>query len=273
MDEFADIARLIQALRPWLAHLVVVGGWAHRLHRFHPLANPPAYAPLRTRDADVAFSSDAPLEGDIRAALETADFRQELSGEHTPPVTHYRLGGDDQGFYAEFLAPLTGSRLNRSGTPQTAVIAKAGVTAQKLRYIDLLLECPWRVSLDPAAGVPLTPAAEVMIPNPVSFIAQKLLIQKNRPHAKKAQDALYIHDTLDLFGRHLDELNAIWVEKIRTTLAPRTVKEVERLCVEQFADVTDIIRDATRMPQNRSISPERMRAAVEYGFAEVFGIR
>ena len=89
MDDFAEIARLIDALRPWLAHLVIVGGWAHRLHRFHPLANPPAYQPLRTRDADVAFSLMAPLEGDIGAALEAADFREELSGEIRPrsPIT------------------------------------------------------------------------------------------------------------------------------------------------------------------------------------------
>jgi hypothetical protein len=102
VDDFADIARLIGALRPWLAHLVIVGGWAHRLHRFHPLANPPAYQPLRTRDADVAFSLRAPLEGDIGAALEAADFREEFSGENTPPVTHYRLGAMIRGSMPNF---------------------------------------------------------------------------------------------------------------------------------------------------------------------------
>lgn len=64
MDDLAPIARLVDALRPWLNHLVIVGGWAHRLHRFHPWASPPAYRPLRTQDADVAFSSTAPLVGD-----------------------------------------------------------------------------------------------------------------------------------------------------------------------------------------------------------------
>jgi hypothetical protein len=43
-----SFARLIEAVRPWLAHLVIVGGWAHRLH--HPLAGKPPYLPLRTRD-------------------------------------------------------------------------------------------------------------------------------------------------------------------------------------------------------------------------------
>ena len=272
MDDFADISRLIEALRPWLAHLVIVGGWAHRLHRFHPLANPPAYQPLRTRDADVAFSLRAPLEGDIGAALEAADFREDLSGENTPPVTHYRLGGNDQGFYAEFLVPRSGGPLRRDGTPD-ATVAKAGVTAQKLRYLDLLLKYPWQVGLGTEVGMPLVPPAEVQIPNPVSFIAQKLLIQDRRPPEKRAQDALYIHDTLDLFGRHLDELKAIWLENIRPTLAPRTVREVERLHREQFGTITDVIRNAVRIPPDRAIAPERMQAACAYGLEEIFGAR
>lgn len=94
MDDFAAIARLLDALRPWLGHLVIVGGWAHRLHRFHPLAHPPAYAALRTRDADLAFSTSAPLMGDIAAALKAADFHEDVSGEHTPPITQYRLRAD-----------------------------------------------------------------------------------------------------------------------------------------------------------------------------------
>src|SRR5438034_851281 len=118
MNDFNGIARLLDALHPWLGHLVIVGGWAHRLHRFHPLAHPPGYAPLLTRDADVAFASTAPLGGDISAALKAAGFTQEPSGEHIPPMT-----------------------LKRDGTADVT-IAKAGITAQKLRHLDLLLTSP-----------------------------------------------------------------------------------------------------------------------------------
>ena len=38
MEDSDGFARLIDAIRPWLSHLVIVGGWAHRLHRFHPIA-------------------------------------------------------------------------------------------------------------------------------------------------------------------------------------------------------------------------------------------
>lgn len=60
------------------------------------------YQPLRTRDVDLAFSPRAPLAGDLKKALINAGFNEEFSGESTPPVTHYTLGEDELGFYAEF---------------------------------------------------------------------------------------------------------------------------------------------------------------------------
>ena len=59
MDDAAHLARLLNALRPWLGHLVLVGGWAHRLYRLHELAAKPSYAPVRTRDVDFALSPRA----------------------------------------------------------------------------------------------------------------------------------------------------------------------------------------------------------------------
>ena len=117
MNDLAALARLIQAIEQWRAHLVLVGGWAHRLYRFHPLADVPTYQPLLTRDTDLAFANQAPLEGDIKAALAKAGFTEELSSELRPPVTRYTLGNDDAGFYAEFLTPLQGSGIKRDGTP------------------------------------------------------------------------------------------------------------------------------------------------------------
>jgi hypothetical protein len=91
VQDWEAFARLLAAVGPWLGDLVLVGGWAHRMHRFHPLAQPPAYLPLRTRDADLAFSTTAVLRGSIGAALDQAGFHQELFGEDAPPVSHYRL--------------------------------------------------------------------------------------------------------------------------------------------------------------------------------------
>ena len=270
MDDFDAFARLLDALRPWLGHVVIIGGWAHRLHRFHPLSHPPSYAALRTKDADIAFSLAASLTGDIAEAMKAAGFHKDFSGEHTPPMTQYRLGGDDQGFFAEFLAPLHGSGLKRNGQPDVTT-AKAGVTAQKLRHLDLLLVRPWGVRLTNEIGVPVQPPVDVMLANPVSFIAQKLLIQEHRRLEKKAQGSLYIHDTLELFGGELPTLRALWQQEVRPTLPDKTARTVENLQREQFGALTDVIRNAARMPQDRALSPERVRAACAYGLDEIFG--
>ncbi len=49
MEDLANFARLVEAIRPWLTHVVIVGGWAHRLYRFHPLARLPLSFSRRTR--------------------------------------------------------------------------------------------------------------------------------------------------------------------------------------------------------------------------------
>jgi len=224
---------------------------------------------LRTKDADVAFASSAPLVGDIRAALRAANFEQELSGDHNPPVSHYVLGPDDGGFYAEFLVPLVGSTHKRDGT-EDATLAKAGITAQKLRYLDLLLDLPWSVRISGEIGVSVKEPKNVNVPNPVIFMAQKLLISKLRTPAKQAQDTLYIHDTLDLFGRELPRLRTLWLEQVRPSLMKKTAKTVEQLKDDLFGTVTDVIRNAARIPQDRALTPDRVQAACKYGLSEVF---
>lgn len=266
MTDLESFGRLLQAIEPWRAHLVLVGGWAHRLHRFHSLATVPDYDPLLTRDTDLAFGTDAPLEGDIRAALAAVGFEEELSGDHNPPVTHYALGEDDAGFYAEFLTPLRGSGIKRSGEPDITV-AKAGITAQKLKHLDALLLAPWPIRIGPEQGVGVPAPIDVLVANPVSFIAQKLLIQKYRSPAKRTQDVLYIHDTIELFGASLPILHEVWTEVIRPAIGATTARNVLARSEATFSGVTDVIRDAARIPQDRSLSPDRLRASCQLGLS------
>src|SRR5437879_7186548 len=52
--ELEAFSKFIGALEPWLGEVVLIGGWAHRLYRHHPLARRLAYLPLITLDGDVA---------------------------------------------------------------------------------------------------------------------------------------------------------------------------------------------------------------------------
>jgi hypothetical protein len=267
MNDQEAFARLVEGLSPWKHQLVFVGGWAHRLYRLHPMAEAPSYQPLATLDADVAFAEREPLEGSIKAQLIAAGFEEQLTGSHHPPVSKYTLGEDGaSGFYAEFLTPMTGSGRKRSGEPLVTV-QSAGITAQRLRYLELLLVDPWEVTLgvDWGAASPV----ELRIPNPVSFIAQKLLIYDDRSSSKKAQDILYIHDALELFASQLEALRAIWRLSLRKSLHENWLRNLMQTKNELFESLNDRIRDAAAIPQDRELDPERMRALCKAVLDEV----
>lgn len=46
--ELDGLSKLLEALDRWLPRNVIVGGWAHRLYRYHPLAQAVQYEPLFT---------------------------------------------------------------------------------------------------------------------------------------------------------------------------------------------------------------------------------
>jgi hypothetical protein len=254
--------RLIEALRPSLGHLVIVGGWAHVLFRNHPLARTVSYPPLRTVDADVAIAGRTRVGlSDLRQRLLDHGFKEEFRGDDRPPVTHYQLGSDSA-FYAEFLTPLVGSGMKHGVADVTETVA--GVQAQKLRYLEVLLIEPWRVPYRGQSGT-----HSVGIANPVGFIVQKLLISKRRAPEKQAKDVLYIHDTLELFGAALPELQRLWHERISGELTPPVVRRLKEATRRLFAEVNDVIRNAARIPTGRGLLPTRLLEACQVGLGRV----
>ena len=106
---------------------------------------------------------------------------------------------------------------------------------------------------------------DVQVANPLCFMVQKFLIQQYRPANKRAQDVLYIYDTIELFGALLDEFNAHWHARVAPTLGD-LADEVRKLCTLTFDDVNDMVRDAARIPADRNLSPEQIQATCRYAF-------
>lgn len=269
MTDGNAMAKMIDALGPWHESVVLVGGWAHRLHRLHPGARVPKYAAVVTRDADLAFDTAKRIQGDIAAALQVAGFEKKPSGEHVPPVSHFQFGEEDEGFYVEFLTPLRGSSTHRDGTDK-ATASAAGVTAQKLRHLEVLLTAPWKIDLRPSEELPVTKASQLLVANPVSFIVQKLLIHHVMRESKKAQDMLYIHDTLELFRASLEELKLLWQEKVSPSLTDKVRAATLERAHQLFLAVSDPIRNAIRIPGDRRLDPDEFRQRCEVGLAELF---
>ena len=255
MTDTAAFGKLADALSPWHAQLVFIGGWAHRLYRLDPRAALPLYAPLVTLDADVAFAERERLDGSIKARLVEAGFTQQLTGTHRPPISQYSLGDDAAGFYAEFLTPLTGSGMKRDKSPLVTV-ELAGVTAQRLRHLELLLLDPWHVEIPEDWGA--QSGTRPQLPNPTSFMVQKLLIHGDRAREKRPQDVLYIHDTIELFADDFENLRQIWTGVIRPSMHANQIKSTLETTARLFAEPNDVVRSAAAIPQDRSLSAARM---------------
>lgn len=235
-----------------------------------PLARRPQYAPLATLDADVALPRRLRVTGnEIYQRLRANGFEPEFLGHHRPPAAHYRLTDPGIQFYAEFLTPLTGSTITRRGS-QKATQRVGGISSQNLRYIEVLLAAPWSLTLTANDGFPLTDEAQVQIANPVSFLAQKILIHGRRNREDRAKDILYVHDTIETFAERIDHLQREWVDNLRRELYANSVRTVEGAAASMFGIVTDPIRASSRIVQSRNLTPEGIRETCNLGLTRIF---
>jgi Nucleotidyltransferase len=265
VQDLSAFRRLLAALEPWLDQVVIVGGWAHQLYRLHPYAQELNYPPLTTLDTDVAVPTELRVgEQDLRERLLAEGFTEEFLGDDHPPATHYHLGQETSGFYAEFLPPLTGNAYDRKNK-RKATMEIAGIASQQLRHIELLLFHPWLIDLE-FNGF----AAKIRAANPVSFLAQKVLIHEKRDREDRAKDILYMHDTIEVFGARLTDLQALWQSTVAPRLHPRSSRLVAKASQVLFGNLSDDIRRAAEISAERALTPESIGEACRYGFIKVF---
>jgi hypothetical protein len=274
LSDRAAFARLVTALRPWLDQLVVAGGWAHRLHRLHLLAQAVDHEPLVTLDADIVVPRSVGSDHtDLRDRLVEAGFSPRLLGDCRPPIVHYSLADAESEFYAEFLTNLTGHGDRRDGSPDETM-QLGGVSAQKLRDIEVLLLAPWTVLLSEAVGYPVGPGeVEILVPNAVAYIAQKLLALEKRSGAKRGKDLLYIHDTVQLFGAALPALHDVWQRAVQPQLTRRQLTRLRSTARSHLGAVNDAVLEAVEAAgaARRGLHAEGLVAACRLGCDEIFG--
>jgi len=268
LDDLKSFAHLVETLAPWLEQVVIIGGWAHRLYRIHPLAQPLNYEPLATIDTDIAVPAELQSCGEsIQKRLADSGFTEELFGELRPPAIHYRLVAAKTDFYAEFLTPLFGGANKRGNLDATTSIA--GVSAQKLRHLELLFAAPWQIEIGPASGFQMPNGYLIRIPNPAAYLAQKILIHERREPAARGKDLLYMHDIIETFGSALPELNILWRESVRPILSAKAARAVEAAPKILFGEINDAVRNAARVAVGRIISPAQLRETCEVGLATI----
>jgi hypothetical protein len=208
----ALLVATIRNLGPYLDDLVVIGGVANALLRHHPLAADTAIPILGTTDIDIATPErlQARKRPALSALLEKAGLTPAYHPEHSPPIIKF-VAINDPNLEVEFLCPLTGGEYRRSGKRKVVAAIQPNVTAQQLRYLDVLLFEPWAIDVRRIPALKALPrGTTVRVPNPASYVMQKVLIRtQNRAPASCDKDCGYIYEVAVAFRDALPEVGAV----------------------------------------------------------------
>jgi hypothetical protein len=175
------------ALGDYLRDVVVVGGWVPHLYRRIWPSESPVEA-RRTFDLDAAVRAPLPMRQPSRldVLLVTEGYSLSLGGDSGLPAQIYQSPPDSDLLPIEFLAPLIGRR------EEATVEIQHGVTAQALRYLNILLENTFEVRVGPTRS---TDELTVRIPKPGAYVFHRGLISEPGGSRRRGKDLYYIFET------------------------------------------------------------------------------
>jgi hypothetical protein len=202
----SDLSCLLNALSPYSSQIVLAGGLVPFLYRMHPRFDSTPIDALHTKDIDLTVpgelsSNDKPALRDLLDSDEFNLIQTRQTSFDVPPkhfVQHARYDPEKLApIHAEFLAPLKGSSTTRKEKPKSPFYLEDGLTAERLRYLDLLLCKPIRLSVDASSIPEASQDFQVQLPRPLNFILQKILSCDSRSDVEKEyKDYAYIYDVV-----------------------------------------------------------------------------
>ena len=223
--DLLSLLKAIEVLAPYLDEIVIVGGWVPFLYnRYGQMPSP--HPLLRTMDIDVVVPRHVEERGrpTIDELLSRAGYEARIYGsdvsvvkyELTSPVTE-----------TEFLTP-------EVGKPGKAALAvQRGLTAQALRYLQILLENTKKIKInDTTYGSDIS--LVVTVPSPGAFIYQKGLTLSRR-HSKVSKDLYYIFSFVDSSGGLRDSI-LTEINSLRSRYAARWFRSFIRNLNDYFPE-------------------------------------
>ena len=266
----AGLVHVLRALGDGLVEVIVVGGWAHRLHTHHPLATATGN-PLHTLDADLFVPAPSRSSAIRVAALVDAGFDVKLGGLDAAPVTEYVLrpgtvaaGGIHK---LEFLAHRRGAEVVRGRRRLTTRVGDA--VAQLLPLLDVMAHQPWTLNLSDELGYPTgANGLSIRVVAPAVYIAHKLMVLPERGNVvKRIQDVRYLYESLMRFAPALDQLAISWRGRSTSAAEHRRLDAGRRLaCSRELVVPAARIRDL----DGREAPVDRLGPVIEAGTARLF---
>lgn len=238
-DVMRDLGLVIQALGEYRKVAVMTGGFVPLMYRHVSGFGQPVTPSLNTFDFDWTLPRHAVILGtmSISRLLCEAGFVMIPSRGTEPPIQrfqHERYGCDVLApVHVEFLVPLIGSANDRDGTDRGVMNLQSGVTAQALRYLELLLDSPIEFDASRVPELVLREPIMVNLPDPASYVLQKMLAWSERAVDKREKDLAYLFEVAMLTkGRRAEVAGT--VRRLETTYPQEWFARVRRLVKWQF---------------------------------------
>ncbi len=206
-----QLGRALQACRVYVPQVIVIGGIVPVLYRHHGWFGPSRVPALMTTEADISVPTKLEiLDGQtVLGLLDSAGFViYEVPGLDNQPGTQ-RVQDREAGAkkpaptYLEFLAPMFGK------DEPSLVELQPGLRAQRLRHLDLLGHETLSIDARRVTDLGVEDALEVRIPNPATYVLQKVLARKERVAAKRPKDMAYAFDVAMLSRPIWDRLAGV----------------------------------------------------------------
>jgi hypothetical protein len=236
-EELEFLYRVLDSIQLYLEDFILVGGLASLMYSFHEGAEPVTSSPLFTFDVDLASEERVPLRSEIsvHSLLTKANLEGRPKGGYFGYVVkYYPKEQKDSQYYVEFHCPLFGSSYTKKDKPDDMQMIQEDLPAQKLRYLDLLLESPWRMHTSSIPKLSKYPNLTVKIPNPCMYIMQKILILNYRTLEDRYKDFAYIYEILTYFRNNFESLAGEYERLITTPLRTKWYSRFIKLFSETF---------------------------------------
>lgn len=210
------LVEALSAIEPYLGDVVLAGGWVPRVYA-EVQASADQSALLTTTDIDVVVPRDLMVRTrTVGELLEAAGFECELRSVETVSVMHFVARRDEPDeVEVEFITAASGSR-------DGPLEVQRGVSAQAVKFGQLLLEHTWQVSLRELTDG--TMRGRLTIPTPAAFVLNKsLTFSRRRDPLKREKDLYYLfyvvsgfpewHDWMLSDLRTIAQSRRTWVKK------------------------------------------------------------
>lgn len=195
--------KTMMALRAYARDFVCVGGCANALYRYHAASSPASLAFAGTNDIDLAVATKVPVRSGrtIAEAMLDAGMEERHYGTSREAVVKYVPKETKIAADIEFLCSATGLPGSRGGkSVPVSYEVQSHLMAQPLRYLELLLHCPWSIDAGGVGGMKDLAGIQIQIPNPAAYVMQKILIQdEGRKRDDIAKDCYYIFEISVVF--------------------------------------------------------------------------